>query len=193
MLGQILVAVQKQGLWRSVSYTGASILLWALNLAWKARKVWYWRWSPLVSEQERLARNAACARCELRKVKDAPSGFFRWAILGHDLFPGGTFCDACGCWDWFLAVLGIKNTREGHICPRGKHPGQTPTPQRKAGGCEGCGKKTNGKRRRPTPARYPGPLEPTELPRPRPDALGQHEDTEVPPQETEPTLPLALS
>lgn len=182
LLGHVLVTIQKQGLFKALSYFVAGWLLWALNLAWKARRVWYWAWSPRVPEDELVARNAACATCERRKIKAPPSGFFRWSVLGFDLFPGGAFCAECGCWDWFLALLRIKNTREGHVCPLGLHPGQKPMPQRKAGGCQGCGgsKRTNNVR---GPGVAPG----------SPIARVQGMDTRIPPRESGLILPFAAS
>ncbi len=180
LLGHILVTAQKQGFFRAMSYFAAGGLLWALNLAWKARRVWHWAWSPRVSEEELIARSAACNTCERRKIKAPPSGFFRWSVLGFDLFPGGAFCATCGCWDWFLALLRIKNTREGHVCPLGLHPGQEPMPQHKAGGCKGCGgtKKTNGAR---VPGVAPGP----------PIVRTQGTDVRIPPRQSELILPSA--
>lgn len=127
LMGQALVAVQKQGLCRSLSYLAADGGIRALRFAWKARLVWYWRWSPIVPNDEYDARDAACMSCERQKVTG-----------------NGRFCQQCGCADWRWSELTVKNTRKGHFCPLGKHPGQISVPAH-AGGCKGCsGRKTNG-------------------------------------------------
>lgn len=201
LLGRACLAVQKHGLllclvhylWRFVSHYCAWRAQQFLVFLWKARLVWHWRFSPLVSEEKRLTRDAVCAACEDREVQEPPTGFFRWAFLGHELFPGGLYCGACNCWNWFLALLKTKNTREGHVCPLSKHPGQPPikmpTPRevdkhpgqppmpKPTGDCEGCGgKKANGQRGGPPGRRVPGPLEQTEIPRMPPGAMGHVED-----------------
>ena len=35
---------------------------------------------------------------------------------------GWRFCGSCGCWEWILAHLGIKNWFRRHECPKRKHP-----------------------------------------------------------------------
>lgn len=173
VLQHACIKLEQHGLWTAIRFVVARTIQWATGFIWKVRLVWYWLWSPLVSEEDRFARDAACETCESREVAKSPSGFFRWAVLGYDLSPGGAYCGACNCWDWFLALLKRKNGREGHICPLGKHPGQTPVPQRLAqaitsqqpGGCKGCGsKKTNGTTTVAARAKVPAALEHTELP-----------------------------
>lgn len=153
LLGRACLAVQKHGLWacgvhyfwRWLSGSLARKAFAFFGFAWKARLVWYWRWSPSVSEDEYVARDAVCMSCERQKLKPPPVGF--WGRAFAWLFPGGRFCQQCGCSDNRWAELTVKNTREGHFCPMHKHPGQPPMPAMKSAGCKGCGskKKENGK------------------------------------------------
>lgn len=170
VLGQTLHVVHKEGFLRALGFSGGMFGLWALNLAWKARLVWYWRWSPLRTEAEYAACDANCLACPHQKVKPLPSD--AWGKLFAFLFPGGRFCEQCSCWDWRWAELTVKNTHEGHICPRGKHPGQTPMPmpatKQSCTNCSG-GKPTNGQRSGPPGRRVTAP-------RMAPDAMGMVED-----------------
>lgn len=173
LAGQALLAVQKHGLVlclvhylpRFLSRSGAGILLWVLKLAWNARKVWYWRWSSRVSIEDYQARDAVCMACEHQKIVGPRTykGFLAKLMLF--LFPPGRYCQQCGCADWRWSELTVKNTRKGHICPRGKHPGQTPVPQQKRkDSCPTCGgKKTNGRRKDADRLEVPVTLERTEL------------------------------
>ena len=45
------------------------------------------------------------------------------------------YCGACSCWRWRPANLTRKNRCTFHLCPRGRHPGQSG----ERGGCAGCG------------------------------------------------------
>lgn len=148
MLGQGLLVLQKDGFFRAMGFWSGALGLWALNHMWKARKVWYWRWSPLVSDDEYTAKDAICLACKYQKTTDK-----------------GRFCQQCGCPDSRWSELTVKNTRAGHFCPRGLHPGQTPMPALNRGGeCEGCGsKKTNGKSAGAVRLEAPASLERTEL------------------------------
>jgi hypothetical protein len=50
-------------------------------------------------------------------------------------FSDKMYCGACNCWRWWPARLARKNRRMFHVCPRGRHPGQT----QQRSGCAGCG------------------------------------------------------
>lgn len=77
---------------------------------------------PRVDAEMWRQRMGACLQCpELDVIR----GRF-WDKL---------YCGACNCWRWWFALLKRKNRYTLHVCPRGRHPGQTQ--ERKE--CAGCG------------------------------------------------------
>lgn len=121
--------VYRLGLIRAITrqLAGWAMVAWAT--AWRARKVWYWRWSPLVTAERYAERNVTCEACERQNVVrdgrygDRPS----------------RYCKSCGCPASRWSELTVKNTREGHLCPRGLHEGSELPETTGGGGCKGCG------------------------------------------------------
>lgn len=128
----------REGFVKTSSKWTASIWRWAIGLAWKARLVLHWRMSRRVDLQTFVDRETACADCD--HAEDTESG---------------KYCKACGCAKWKWSELSVKNTREAHNCPLGRHAGSIATkkvgPDGKiVGGCVGCGQGTNGHANRVT-------------------------------------------
>jgi hypothetical protein len=109
--------IQQVGLLRTLSGLVAQLFIATFRYAWKARLVMHWRLSPQVTQEVYTARQAVCATCDSLEKED-----------------GGSYCKSCGCRHWAWSELSVKNTREGHRCPLGKHEGS-----KKRGGCSGCG------------------------------------------------------
>ena len=116
----------------TLRHHGFDWLLWFMGMGWQFRRLMHWRLSKNLSPHIVELRNAICAECP------------QLAIVGDK-----RYCKACGCPKWKWSELSVKNTREGHNCPLGKHPGSVATMRvdekgNIVGGCKGCGGKQNG-------------------------------------------------
>jgi hypothetical protein len=127
-----LVSVQKIGLFRSISYWVAMWMIWAIETARRALPVIRWRLSPRVDLETLAARNTACETCEAAETVQVDGDTKR-------------YCRACGCPKWKWSELTVKNQRQAHNCPLGRHAGSVATvkwdaaKKQPVGGCAGCG------------------------------------------------------
>ncbi len=114
----ILSQIRTHGLLRAISGQVAGWVMVGLAYTWKARLVIHWRLSPRMSPAKYATREAVCNACETQEVAD----------------DGKRYCGSCSCKRWKWSELSMKNSREGHSCPLGKHEGS-----KQKTGCSSCG------------------------------------------------------
>jgi hypothetical protein len=75
--------------------------------------------SRKVDDETFAERQRLCWECPAVEVQLIPGG--KVLLADHH-----TYCGSCGCPRWPFSQLSYKNTRQGHECPQGTHPGSQP-------------------------------------------------------------------
>lgn len=100
----------------------ASACLWVMRVSWKAYTFCKWITSRKVSAEILKGRTIVCDGCDASRKTN-----------------GALYCGLCGCPDWNMSRLSVKNARKGHNCPLGKHEGSFATMTLNSKKCKGCG------------------------------------------------------
>lgn len=107
----------------AISWTFSRMALAITRNTWKVASFAFWAASKPASRALQDERNRMCDECEAIEV--TPHGL--------------RYCGGCGCPRTKWSELTMKNSRQGHNCPRGTHRGSRVIGM--GGGCKNCGKK----------------------------------------------------